>query len=43
VEINGLKIDDRTRKKDNGETQSTLSIAEVPHTPGVLREEFGFA
>jgi len=43
VEINGLKIDDRTRKKDNAETQSALSIAEVPHTPGVLRQEFGFA
>ena len=43
LEINGLKIDDRTRKKDNAETQSTRSIAEVLHTPGVLRKEFGFA
>jgi hypothetical protein len=36
MKINGLKIDD-------GRGGETLSIAEVPHSPGVLREEFGFA
>jgi hypothetical protein len=54
LRINGLKIDEgrdgehpqidgEMQEKDNAETQSTLRIAEVPHTPGVLREEFGFA
>jgi hypothetical protein len=36
LKMNELKIDD-------GRGGETLSIAEVPNTPGVSREEFGFA
>jgi hypothetical protein len=36
MKINGLEIDE-------GRGGETLGIAEVPHTPGVLRKEFGFA